>query len=327
MSLLPPLPSPAAAPAPISDHYNSRSQQHARLELITASSPSAGAEAEDFDATAAGSAFRGAGQGYEDQTSAGQRSSAASSASRRRHAQPGSGGSTSHPAPSPSSSGGAAPAAAAPVRSGSHREAVDALHEASEEAQKERAQEQVDRLVEETMGEYQGILQANAANAEQSAVPNASTSQPSPPSQPKRVFGQHAFSPSTASATLGQRAGQAAEDAMNGGIPSGQGMKTIRVLHASVQNTLGAIQNKTSQILQDQERDLLRSFKTRLMEVSEELEKERKKNESGSVEWVARCRKLTEELDWSVEPACQRHILRREHRNRILTFCSCLFVI
>ena len=32
--------------------------------------------------------------------------------------------------------------------------------------------------------------------------------------------------------------------------------------------------------------------------MTDELERERKKNESGSVEWVQRCRKLTEELEW-----------------------------
>jgi hypothetical protein len=64
---------------------------------------------------------------------------------------------------------------------------------------------------------------------------------------------------------------------------------------------LGAIQGKTSLILQEQERDLLRSFKMRLADVVAELERERKKNESGSVEWVQRCRSLTEQLVWQQE--------------------------
>ena len=69
-------------------------------------------------------------------------------------------------------------------------------------------------------------------------------------------------------------------------------------MHGEIQDTIGMIQNKTSQILQDQERDLIRAFRARLADVTDELEKERKKNESGSVEWVQRCRKLTEELEW-----------------------------
>jgi hypothetical protein len=78
-------------------------------------------------------------------------------------------------------------------------------------------------------------------------------------------------------------------------------MSTVRSLHSSVQATLGAIQGKTSLILQEQERDLLRSFKVRLADVVAELERERKKNESGSVEWVQRCRSLTEQLVWQQE--------------------------
>jgi hypothetical protein len=34
------------------------------------------------------------------------------------------------------------------------------------------------------------------------------------------------------------------------------------------------------------------------MQVTAELQKEKKKSESGSVEWVAKCKKLTEELEW-----------------------------
>ena len=75
-------------------------------------------------------------------------------------------------------------------------------------------------------------------------------------------------------------------------------MHSVRHLHSSVQSTLGSIQSKTSGILIAQERDLLRSFRDRLASISEELQIERKKNESGSAEWVSRCRKLTGELDF-----------------------------
>lgn len=75
-------------------------------------------------------------------------------------------------------------------------------------------------------------------------------------------------------------------------------MSHIRGMHGEIQDTIGQIQNKTSKILHDQERDLIRAFRARLADVTDELERERKKNESGSVEWVQRCRKLTEELEW-----------------------------
>ena len=76
----------------------------------------------------------------------------------------------------------------------------------------------------------------------------------------------------------------------------GNRMGGIRKLHGEIQSTVEAIQGKTTKILQDQERDLIRAFRARLADVTDELEKERKKNESGSVEWVQRCSKLTEEL-------------------------------
>jgi hypothetical protein len=74
-------------------------------------------------------------------------------------------------------------------------------------------------------------------------------------------------------------------------------------MHNIIQTTIGQIQDKTQQILQDQERDLIRAFRIRLAQVQEDLEKERKKNESGSAEWVVRCHKLTEELEWLRELA------------------------
>lgn len=75
-------------------------------------------------------------------------------------------------------------------------------------------------------------------------------------------------------------------------------MNQIRNMHRDIQESIGQIQGKTSRILQDQERDLIRAFRARLVDVTDELDKERKKNENGSVEWLHRCRKLTEQLEW-----------------------------
>jgi len=75
-------------------------------------------------------------------------------------------------------------------------------------------------------------------------------------------------------------------------------MSHIRTMHTEIQDTITKIQGKTSKILKDQERDLIRAFRARLADVTDELEKEKKKNHSGSVEWVQRCQKLTEELEW-----------------------------
>lgn len=75
-------------------------------------------------------------------------------------------------------------------------------------------------------------------------------------------------------------------------------MSKIRGMHTTIQSTIGQMQDKTSKILQNQERDLIRAFRARLHDVTEELKKERSKNENGSVHWVARCHKLKEELEW-----------------------------
>jgi endo-alpha-1,4-polygalactosaminidase (GH114 family) len=73
---------------------------------------------------------------------------------------------------------------------------------------------------------------------------------------------------------------------------------SIRNMHKTIQDNITLIQSKTTQILKDQERDLLRAFKSRMTDVNDELNRERRKNESGSSEWVQRCHKLTEELEW-----------------------------
>jgi hypothetical protein len=77
-----------------------------------------------------------------------------------------------------------------------------------------------------------------------------------------------------------------------------QNMDRIREMHRCVQDSLSEIQGKTSQILQEQERNLLRSFRSRLSELTEDLEKERRKNVSGAQEWIAKCEKLARDLEW-----------------------------
>lgn len=82
------------------------------------------------------------------------------------------------------------------------------------------------------------------------------------------------------------------------GVEDRSRMDPLRNLHGNIQDTINSIQNKTARVLQDQERDLIRAFRARLADVTVELENERRRSESGSAEWVARCRKLTEELEW-----------------------------
>lgn len=228
-------------------------------------------------------------------------------------------------------------------RSVTHREAVAALAVATSGASDVTAAKAAAQLVDETLDQYQALLISNAAAAttnEDSASPMSTTSDdaaalpsfdattaaavsaPAQASAPKRLFGHPSFAGGSVGLGAmrppnGAGVSSGAEGSGSGAVGGG-GMKSLRVLHASVQQTIGDIQAKTSRILQDQERDLLRSFRARLLEVSGELERERKKNESGSVEWVARCRKLTEELEWvralTESLATENKSLLRENR-------------
>ena len=75
-------------------------------------------------------------------------------------------------------------------------------------------------------------------------------------------------------------------------------LQSLREQHAVIQSTISTIQHRTARILHDQERELIRAFRTRLSEVTAELQAERARSESGSAEWVTRCKKLSEELEW-----------------------------
>mmetsp|Transcript_7837 Transcript_7837/g.15299 ORF Transcript_7837/g.15299 Transcript_7837/m.15299 type:complete len:376 (+) Transcript_7837:335-1462(+) len=89
-------------------------------------------------------------------------------------------------------------------------------------------------------------------------------------------------------------------------------MDSIKEMHKSIQDSIMEMQKKTVRMLENQERDLIRDFKTKLIAVEQELFKERKKNENGSVEWVEKCHKLTSELEWLRDTAKK---LSEENKN------------
>lgn len=63
------------------------------------------------------------------------------------------------------------------------------------------------------------------------------------------------------------------------------------------------VQEQTSRILQEQERDLLRAFRARLFDVQTELEKERARAEDGAAVWIEKNRQLEKELEWAKDMA------------------------
>jgi len=71
----------------------------------------------------------------------------------------------------------------------------------------------------------------------------------------------------------------------------------IRTKHEKIQEKIYVMKDQTSQILQEQEHDLLRPFRARMYDVTMQLEKERNQKDDGALEWIDKARALGKELD------------------------------
>lgn len=80
-------------------------------------------------------------------------------------------------------------------------------------------------------------------------------------------------------------------------------MNNLKNMQSSIINNVELVQDRTSRILQEQERDLVRAFRARLFDVQTELEKEKSKKEDGAGAWIERCRQLEAEVEWAKEVA------------------------
>mmetsp|Transcript_42373 Transcript_42373/g.68721 ORF Transcript_42373/g.68721 Transcript_42373/m.68721 type:complete len:471 (+) Transcript_42373:41-1453(+) len=85
------------------------------------------------------------------------------------------------------------------------------------------------------------------------------------------------------------------------------GMYRLRSLHTQIMDGISHLQSKTVDVLQEQEKDLLRAFRARLFEVQSELKKEREKKEDGALEWVEKTRSINKELEWTKDEALRLH--------------------
>lgn len=74
------------------------------------------------------------------------------------------------------------------------------------------------------------------------------------------------------------------------------------------------MQQRTARVLKEHELDLVRSFRTRLLDVQRELHMERSRQDEAALEWIERAQSLTKKLDWAKEEA-----LRLDGLNQILT--------
>lgn len=75
----------------------------------------------------------------------------------------------------------------------------------------------------------------------------------------------------------------------------------LKAIQAEILESVELVQDRTARIMQEQERDLLRSFRARLFDVQTELEKEKSKKDDGLVAWKERFTQLEAELDWATE--------------------------
>ena len=73
----------------------------------------------------------------------------------------------------------------------------------------------------------------------------------------------------------------------------------LKSYHREIMENLDVVQDATTQILQDQERDLLRAFKARLFDVQTELDREKSKKDDSAAAWIQRSKQLQAEVDWA----------------------------
>jgi len=88
-----------------------------------------------------------------------------------------------------------------------------------------------------------------------------------------------------------------------GWMKSDTKMVKLKSMQGQIVKNVELVQDRTSRVLQEQERDLLRAFRARLFDVQTELEKEKSKKEDGAGAWIERSRKLEAEVEWAKEVA------------------------
>lgn len=92
-------------------------------------------------------------------------------------------------------------------------------------------------------------------------------------------------------------------DDKTGWMKENEKMKKLKSFQKAIIENVELVQDRTSKVLQEQERDLLRAFRARLFDVQTELEKEKSKKEDGASAWMERSRQLEAELEWTKEVA------------------------
>lgn len=74
-------------------------------------------------------------------------------------------------------------------------------------------------------------------------------------------------------------------------------MDQISEMHSCIMDNISGLQTKTTEVLQEQERDLSRSFKGRIDSLIKKLDDKSKPAEE-TMQWITKCHDLTTELNW-----------------------------
>ena len=159
--------------------------------------------------------------------------------------------------------------------------------------ERDTATAQLEKLKEKSL-QLSVDTAANSSSSSTAALPPLAAASPSPRSHHLTTF-PPASPPRSPSSSSSPRA------ALNGSSQSAgssSSLQSLRDKHGLIQSTIGTIQHKTARILHDQERELIRAFRLRLTTLTAELDAERQRSASGSAEWVSRCKRLSEEMEW-----------------------------
>lgn len=80
-------------------------------------------------------------------------------------------------------------------------------------------------------------------------------------------------------------------------------MASLKHMQHQIVENVELVQDRTANVLQEQERDLLRAFRARLFDVQTELEKEKGKKDDGAGAWIEKSRQLEAEVEWAKQVA------------------------
>ena len=78
-------------------------------------------------------------------------------------------------------------------------------------------------------------------------------------------------------------------------------MGLLHGMHEHIVSNLDASEERTTKILREQERNLMRAFRARVYDTSKELADVRFKKDDGAQVWKSRARELEKELEWARE--------------------------